>query len=645
MALVPYSIPSLPERVEEIITTQFRDQPVIYKYLRLWSEELHELFVAFQQLAQDRDIDSATGDVLDIIGRIVGQERTILGADLYDFFGFRGHLQALGFGDTYVEGVGGRWWSLGAPMGGDVTLTDEQYRVIIKARIMRNNSRGTPEDMLDYIRFVFGVSGKFSWNEGGVARIGVGRKLTNFEKAIIASEFSFQKYPTYYSPKPLGVTLELFEYDSLGTLGFIGTPTAKGMITLSEPNPDGGVFGSIKYFEEIPANPPTYTWDSSKNKILPGFMGFKRASTATYWGSDGKIHTAAANTPRMVYHPESRVFEGMLLEESRTNVVLNSTDLSAASWSGMGMTTETQVTIDGTTVKGLAKTAAWQSRHQYCWLPIGAISGSFYVKNKSLAGDASFALLSVDGSDTLLQVVINTATGVPDIRTNSIGGVVNTMVVGGGVYVTFSATLTAEGVGFVLYPGDFSNDVPVTSFFSCPQLEVGAMPTSYIPTGSEAGVRAAESCVSTAISLPFDGFSAYIDCTKKSTIDGYPVMFSTSEAALGNYIGSRSGPTGLYVNSSEGQRTNVLPNTLPGERLRVAFCASNSVSLNRIAVNGEIAPERIITPGSVNLGARNRMKLGQITSAVTGSWLIHKFSVYTEPLSAEQLSYLTYAQS
>ena len=53
-------------------------------------------------------------------------------------------------------------------------------------------------------------------------------------------------YNFTYTPKPLGVGIEVQEFDSTGTLGFLGTTGAKGMITLSYPF-GGGVFADA-YF-------------------------------------------------------------------------------------------------------------------------------------------------------------------------------------------------------------------------------------------------------------------------------------------------------------------------------------------------------------------------------------------------------------
>jgi len=53
---------------------------------------------------------------------------------------------------------------------------------------------------------------------------------------------------------------------------------------------------------------------------------FSRSTVATYVGSDGLIHSAAANEPRFEY--SGGVCQGLLMEPQRTNYVLNSEDIT-----------------------------------------------------------------------------------------------------------------------------------------------------------------------------------------------------------------------------------------------------------------------------------------------------------------------------
>ena len=58
---------------------------------------------------------------------------------------------------------------------------------------------------------------------------------------------------------------------------------------------------------------------------------FTRASSGTFVGSNGLIQTAATNEPRFDHNPTTGESLGLLVEEARTNVLLNSATLSTQS--------------------------------------------------------------------------------------------------------------------------------------------------------------------------------------------------------------------------------------------------------------------------------------------------------------------------
>ena len=58
---------------------------------------------------------------------------------------------------------------------------------------------------------------------------------------------------------------------------------------------------------------------------------FTRASTGTYVGSDGVLQTASTDVPRFDHNPTTGESLGLLVEEARTNLLLNSATLSTQS--------------------------------------------------------------------------------------------------------------------------------------------------------------------------------------------------------------------------------------------------------------------------------------------------------------------------
>jgi hypothetical protein len=109
--------------------------------------------------AESLDLDSASGNELDIIGEIVGQRREILDYSEVKYFGFADSVGSLGFGDLYNSNVGGRFRSLYEPTENMRLLEDPEYRIFIRARILRNKSKGTRNEILSAIETLFGTQG------------------------------------------------------------------------------------------------------------------------------------------------------------------------------------------------------------------------------------------------------------------------------------------------------------------------------------------------------------------------------------------------------------------------------------------------------------------------------------------------------
>lgn len=209
------------------VTEAFKNKPVFDHYLRLLSEYSNELQGMLKSLGEERWIDTAVGAQLDILGNIVGQDRIIIGGDLIEFFGYLGALNAKSYGTIYDPSVGGYYRGKDQPLGGNLVLSDEIFRIFIRAKIMKNTTRSTPEDVIKFIKFVFPqiTSVWITSSEYGVANIDIfSNNLTLLEKGLIVYFLEGDSYTTYFVPKTLGVRYNINFINAPTYLGFLGAP-------------------------------------------------------------------------------------------------------------------------------------------------------------------------------------------------------------------------------------------------------------------------------------------------------------------------------------------------------------------------------------------------------------------------------------
>ena len=76
---------------------------------------------------------------------------------------------------------------------------------------------------------------------------------------------------------------------------------------------------------------PNLDLNFAGTKTLDSRITFTRASTGTYVSSDGVLQTASTNAPRFDHNPTTGESLGLLVEEARTNLLLNSATLSTQS--------------------------------------------------------------------------------------------------------------------------------------------------------------------------------------------------------------------------------------------------------------------------------------------------------------------------
>lgn len=166
------------ERAKRRIVNQYRNKSRMVKWLTLIPEIANDkLESAADQVYGSYDVDTVTGEQLDVIGRIVGIPRPVLRGAAYDVFGYAGN-------DNYTN------YNIAPYIGNgdevDAPLNNDLYRKLVKAKIARNVSDGTSDSIIELLEIVIGVKvTALSSNGDKSFDIGIASELDNTTKYLL----------------------------------------------------------------------------------------------------------------------------------------------------------------------------------------------------------------------------------------------------------------------------------------------------------------------------------------------------------------------------------------------------------------------------------------------------------------------------
>ncbi len=246
---------------------------------------------------------------------------------------------------------------------------------------------------------------------------------------------------------------------------------------------------------------PTLDLDFANSKTLDSRITFTRSSGGSYVGPDGLIKYAGVNEARFDHDPTTGESLGLLIEESRTNLITYSEDFSNAVWNSSNITiipnTSSTISPDGN-YNAEAITHNSQS---------SAIFSSFSFSSGSTVTVSVF--VKKNTSDFFRFEVNNS----PNIWFNLNTGKVASISVGSGNLVYSSSSITTYPNGWYRCSATYTTTTITSSIFSLyftnsdgnrssvnssgslwgAQVEQGAFPTSYIPTVAATRTRTADS--------------------------------------------------------------------------------------------------------------------------------------------------------
>ena len=266
---------------------------------------------------------------------------------------------------------------------------------------------------------------------------------------------------------------------------------------------------------------------------------FTRGSTGRFVGSNGLIQSAAINAPRFDHDPVTGVCRGLLMEESRTNLLQRSEEFGNAYWTTTraSITTDVATSPDGlvTSEKLITDTTA-ASNHRVDRSVITLALNTIYTLTV-FAKASEYTGLSLGVGISAIEGVrfslvgAGTATSVTSGYTGSIQQFPNE-------WYRCTCTFTSDPVTAVhrvaLYVGQngttftYTGDGTSGIFIWGAQMELGSFPTSYIPTTTASVVRSADVCSITGSA--FSGFynqpegTLFADVTPQTVAQGAVVI-------------------------------------------------------------------------------------------------------------------------
>jgi hypothetical protein len=179
------------------ISLQYSNSTLFKAYVAALLAPVDELETVAQLVAVQSDIDVAQGVQLDTIGAIVGISRIIPLAASVSFFGFFGQPAATVFGAEGNLSIGARFRNEIESEFASSVLNDVDYRRVIRAKIIRNQSDGVGQDMLNGLKAIL-TAPSLTVTDIGAMHIGiaVSRLLTVFEQALVRPSLDLLARPS-----------------------------------------------------------------------------------------------------------------------------------------------------------------------------------------------------------------------------------------------------------------------------------------------------------------------------------------------------------------------------------------------------------------------------------------------------------------
>ena len=344
----------------------------------------------------------------------------------------------------------------------------------------------------------------------------------------------------------------------------------------------------------------TLDLEFSSMTALPASVTFARASIGTYFDSNGVLQTALAGAARFDHDPVTLEPLGLLIEQARTNALPYSLDCFTG-WTGsLVPTINSTVSPDGTASATLfTATGANQN----------------WFRAASIAADATYTF----------SAFVKRKTGVGVVQMQCAGaGYTAVPVTDIWTRVSVTAAVTAGSKNSVFQINTAGDEVWIWGA----QLEVGAFPTSYIPTTSAAVPRAFDSAFMTGANLTswytenVGTFAARIRVTPPPT-SSFPGVVGKSSNSRWLYFNFTPGAGAAVYDA--GTALTQTPVPVGNTTYNIASACDPATSLKRIANNGVVKEGVYNNTMDPVATAMNIGSYGAVANALNGTIAFLKY--------------------
>jgi len=339
---------------------------------------------------------------------------------------------------------------------------------------------------------------------------------------------------------------------------------------------------------------PRLALDFTTASLDPRITFTRALNTATRINASGVLEVVNADVPRFDYDPSTLACKGLLIEESRTNILTYSENFADAVWN-----VNTTMGVAG------GVTDPWGGTAAFTLTANGANSlfGTSRTGTSGIAYTGSIWIRRRTGSGTIVMRVGD------NISVN-----ITSQVSSSWSRVAVSNTPTTTTVRFFISLATSGNAVDIWGA----QLEVGAFPTSYIPTTTTSLTRNADVATMTGTN-----FSDWFNASEGTFVfQGSLYAFEAGKGHLAirssstDYMRIRTAPSGSTEVRFESVVANVSQVALTPSTINVAsFAETFAYKQDDYAV--AVGRGTVLTDTSGTVPTANAMYIGATPAGVT----------------------------